>query len=76
MAKITKEKITSCLKGSGLTLATLMGVIGGVVFGICLRQREGKYRPKSQETTLNIFTPQRNGRIEKSCTWPTLESFS
>merc|ERR1711997_435617 len=28
-----------CLKGSALTLATLAGVIGGVVFGICLRTR-------------------------------------
>ena len=43
MAKFTKEKITGCLKGSALTLATLFGVIGGVIFGLCLRQREGKY---------------------------------
>ena len=41
MAKVTKEKVTSCLKGSALTLATLAGVIGGVVFGLCLRTREG-----------------------------------
>ena len=33
MAKLTKEKVTSCLKGSALTLATLAGVIGGVIFG-------------------------------------------
>ena len=38
MAKITKEKVTSCLKGSWLTLATLCGVIGGVVLGVCLKQ--------------------------------------
>ena len=42
MAKLTKEKVTSCLKGSALTLATLAGVIGGVIFGLALRQREGK----------------------------------
>jgi len=34
---ITKEKMRSCLKGSGLTLATMMGVIGGVIFGLTLR---------------------------------------
>ena len=38
MAKITKEKVTSCLKGSWLTLATLTGVIGGVILGVCLKQ--------------------------------------
>lgn len=43
MAKVTKEKVSKCLKGSALTLATLMGVIGGVVFGICLRQREAPW---------------------------------
>jgi Na+/H+-dicarboxylate symporter len=43
MAKVTKEKVTSCLKGSALTLATLAGVIGGVVFGLCLRTREEKW---------------------------------
>ena len=44
MAKLTKEKVTTCLKGSALTLATLLGVIGGIIFGICLRQREGMLR--------------------------------
>jgi len=39
MAKFTKEKAARCLKGSALTLATLLGVVGGVIFGICLRQR-------------------------------------
>lgn len=43
MAKLTKEKVTSCLKGSALTLATLAGVIGGVIFGLALRQREEKW---------------------------------
>ena len=38
----TKEKVTKCLKGGGLTLATLTGVIGGVILGIALRTREGK----------------------------------
>jgi hypothetical protein len=42
MAKLTKEKVTSCLRGSALTLATLIGVIGGVIFGLSLRQRERK----------------------------------
>ena len=42
MAKLTKEKVTNCLKGSALTLATLAGVIGGVIFGLALRTREGK----------------------------------
>ena len=42
MAKLTREKVSSCLKGSALTLATLIGVIGGVIFGLCLRQRERK----------------------------------
>merc|ERR1712117_760477 len=39
MAKLTKEKVKGCLKGSALTLATLAGVIGGVVFGLSLRTR-------------------------------------
>ena len=42
MAKLTKEKVASCMKSSALTLATLFGVIGGVIFGLCLRQRERK----------------------------------
>jgi len=40
MAKLTKEKVKGCLKGSALTLATLAGVIGGVIFGLCLRTRK------------------------------------
>ena len=43
MAKVTKEKVTSCLKGSALTLATLAGVIGGGIFGLSLRTREGTF---------------------------------
>jgi len=43
MAKITKEKCKSCVRSSGLTLATLFGVIGGVVFGISLRQRTAEW---------------------------------
>ena len=42
MAKLTKEKVKGCLKSSALTLATLIGVIGGVIFGLTLRQRERK----------------------------------
>lgn len=40
MAKFSKEKVVSCVKSSGLTLATIIGVIGGVIFGVVLRQRE------------------------------------
>merc|ERR1712141_465170 len=43
MAKVTKEKVKSCLKGSALTFATLAGVIGGVLFGLGLRQREARW---------------------------------
>jgi len=39
MAKLTKDKVKGCLKSSALTLATLAGVIGGVIFGLSLRQR-------------------------------------
>ena len=42
MAKLTKEKITGCLKGSALTVATLLGVIGGIVLGVCLKASKGK----------------------------------
>ena len=31
------ERITGCLRSGGLTLATMAGVIGGVVFGLGLR---------------------------------------
>ncbi len=37
MAKITKDGVRDCIKGSALTLATLAGVIGGVIFGLALR---------------------------------------
>ena len=43
MAKITKEKIKGCVKGSALTIATLCGVIGGIVLGISLKQMPGKH---------------------------------
>ncbi|CAB4062653.1 Excitatory amino acid transporter 3 [Lepeophtheirus salmonis] len=43
MAKFTKDNVKSCMKSSALTLATLLGVIGGVVFGLLLRQREEKW---------------------------------
>ena len=42
MAKLTGQKVKGCLKSSALTLATLAGVIGGVIFGMALRTREGK----------------------------------
>ena len=31
------ERVVSCLRSGGLTLATMSGVIGGVVFGLVLR---------------------------------------
>ena len=70
MAKLTKEKVTSCLKGSALTLATLAGVIGGVIFGLALRQREGKdsfleLGPVSNESPGN-FTYYRGIQISHS----------
>jgi len=37
---ISKEAVVSCAKSSGLTLATMMGVVGGVIFGLALRTRE------------------------------------
>lgn len=36
---MNKEKLLGCVKSGGLTLGTMMGVIGGVIFGICLRSR-------------------------------------
>ena len=53
MAKLTKEKVTNCLKGSALTLATLAGVIGGVIFGLALRTREGKkFHSEGKDSTV------------------------
>ena len=42
MAKITKERLKGCVKGSALTIATLCGVIGGIVLGITLKNARGK----------------------------------
>ena len=42
MAKITRDGVKDCLRGSALTLATLAGVIGGVVFGLALRGSKGE----------------------------------
>jgi len=36
---LNREKVSGCLRSSGLTLATLAGVIGGVIFGLSLRTR-------------------------------------
>jgi len=36
---MNKEKLLGCVKSGGLTLGTMMGVIGGVIFGVCLRSR-------------------------------------
>jgi Na+/H+-dicarboxylate symporter len=40
---VDKQKVKSCLKSSALTLATLFGVIGGVILGLTLRTREAKW---------------------------------
>lgn len=40
---ISKEKVMGCVKSSGLTLATMFGVIGGVIFGLALRQTDRKW---------------------------------
>lgn len=40
---VTKEKVVGCLKSSWLTIATMCGVIGGVIFGLVLRSREAKW---------------------------------
>jgi hypothetical protein len=42
MAKVTRAKVKSCMKSSWLTLATLFGVIGGVILGVSLKQRAGE----------------------------------
>jgi Na+/H+-dicarboxylate symporter len=34
---MNKEKVLGCIKSGGLTLATMLGVVGGVIFGIVLR---------------------------------------
>ena len=41
MAKITQEKIKGCVKSSALTIATLCGVIGGILLGIFLKEMKG-----------------------------------
>jgi len=40
---ITKESVMSCVKSSGLTLATMFGVIGGVIFGLVLRSTKEQW---------------------------------
>ncbi len=40
--KMAKIRVRECLKGSALTLATLAGVLGGVAFGLILRESKGK----------------------------------
>jgi Na+/H+-dicarboxylate symporter len=36
---LNKEKVIGCVRSGGLTLGTMLGVVGGVIFGICLRCR-------------------------------------
>lgn len=37
MAKITKARVKGCVKSSALTIATLCGVIGGILLGVTLK---------------------------------------
>ena len=41
--EISTRTIKSKLKENGLTLATLGGVICGIILGLCLRQRSDSY---------------------------------
>ena len=36
---LSSEKVRGCVRSSGLTLATMAGVVGGVIFGLSLRTR-------------------------------------
>ena len=57
MAKITKEKIKGCVKGSALTIATLCGVIGGIVLGISLKEMKGKIFMETIVSKCHIHLP-------------------
>jgi len=59
MAKITKESVKDCMRGSALTLATLVGVLGGVAFGFILRSmREPPEGEKGSGQCSHICSPQ------------------
>jgi Na+/H+-dicarboxylate symporter len=44
MAKTARQRVKSCLRGNLLTFLTVIGVFGGVVFGVILRtSRDGEW---------------------------------
>ena len=55
MAKITKERMKGCVKSSALTIATLCGVIGGIVLGITLKNAKGKLIKTIEVLMYNAF---------------------
>ena len=57
MAKITKEKIKGCVKGSALTIATLCGVIGGIILGISLKEMKGTIFMETIVSKCHIHLP-------------------
>ena len=57
MAKITKEKIKGCVKGSALTIATLCGVIGGIILGISLKEMKGMIFMETIVSKCHIHLP-------------------
>ena len=44
--KLSKESVVGCMKGNILTIATMVGVICGVVLGILLRTRAEPWSPR------------------------------
>ena len=68
MAKITREKMKGCVKSSALTIATLCGVIGGIVLGITLKNARGKLTKTIELLMFNarkFRVIQSTGTIEK-----------
>ena len=55
MAKLTKEKIKGCVQSSALTIATLCGVIGGIVLGITLKSMKGNSKLSNYGNKYNIY---------------------
>jgi Na+/H+-dicarboxylate symporter len=44
MAKTARQRVKSCIRGNLLTFLTVIGVFGGVIFGVILRtSRDGKW---------------------------------
>ena len=45
-AKVSKESVVTCMKGNVLTIATMVGVICGVILGVALRTRDERWSPR------------------------------